>query len=271
MKSDICWMVPECFWCGAEKSCAAGWREGEAVCSFGWRECFWLFDVAALMPVGTPAALGRLCGTPWRASAGTASRTSWWEPFEHLKHNHERRRKSWAPFQLPFPTLQHPRVFTEGFTVVLWRCLWNPYLIHCAPPPLPAHFLPSSTGNWTARHRVRSDIVGQASTTDKISICTAAPRITHTLVIIATVTMTSLICYSWLDADRRWRIPLLPGQYPQVWSSCTFPPARWKIVNSWGCRLPLMVSDKYKVGEEESRLTLSFSVARTSSFLHKQK
>lgn len=37
---------------------------------------FGLFGVAALTPAGTLAALGRLCGTPWRGSAGTASRTS---------------------------------------------------------------------------------------------------------------------------------------------------------------------------------------------------
>lgn len=62
--------------------------EGEAVCSFGQRDYlfFGLLGVAALTPAGTLAALGRLCGTPWRESAGTASRTSWWEPSERLEH-----------------------------------------------------------------------------------------------------------------------------------------------------------------------------------------
>lgn len=56
--------------------------EGEAVCSFGQGDflssysSLGVFGVAALTLAGTLAALGRLCGTPWRESAGTASRTS---------------------------------------------------------------------------------------------------------------------------------------------------------------------------------------------------
>lgn len=80
----------ECFWCGTEKSCAAVRRERKGkLCVPSDREIFFFFgllDVAALTPAGTLAALGRLCGTPWRESAGTASRTSWWEPSERLEH-----------------------------------------------------------------------------------------------------------------------------------------------------------------------------------------
>lgn len=135
-------------------------------------------------------------------------------------------------------------------------------LIHRAPPPLPARFLPSSTGNWTARHRARSGIAGQAPTTEKSS-CKD-----HTYTDRSSHSSWPDLLLIWLHAESRWRIPLLPGQCPQVWSFYTFPPARWKIGTSWeGCLSP--IASKYKVGKEDSRLTLSFSVARTSSFLQR--
>lgn len=46
------------------------------------------------------------------------------------------------------------------------------YLIHCVPPPPPVHSLLSSTGSWTARHRERSDVTGQASTTEVKAVVT---------------------------------------------------------------------------------------------------
>lgn len=121
-----------------------------------------------------------------------------------------------------FITLQYPCVF-RGFYIGLRQCSESlqkkkaTYLIHCAPPPPRARFLPSSTGNSIARHRARSN----AAVKYRFQF---APQlqVSHTLVVVATV--LSLICYS----DSRWRIPLLPGQYPQVWSFCTFPPARLK-------------------------------------------
>lgn len=162
--------------------------EGEAVCSFGQRDLFFfgLFGVAALTPASTLAALGRLCGTPWRESAGTASRTSWWEPSERLEHRTkttmsggkkaEQKFKRQCLFQLcntfVFKCNSTPvcsqRVFTVvcGSAVESFRERKLPYPIHCAPPPPPARFLLSLAGNWTARHRERSDVTGQASTTE---------------------------------------------------------------------------------------------------------
>lgn len=40
------------------------------------------------------------------------------------------------------------------------------YLIHCVPPPPPVHSRLLSAGSWTARHQERSDVIGQALTTE---------------------------------------------------------------------------------------------------------
>lgn len=61
-----------------------------ATCRQGGRgSCVFLVEerrFRAFMPVDTPAALAPPCGTLWRASVGTASHTSWWEPSGHLVH-----------------------------------------------------------------------------------------------------------------------------------------------------------------------------------------
>lgn len=116
--------------------------EGEAVCSFGQRDFFFfgLLGVAALTPAGTLAALGRLCGTPWCGSAGTASRTSWWEPSVRLEHRTkttmsggrkaEQKFKWQCLFQLCntfFLNATAPPCVHRGFLQSFAAVLWNPF------------------------------------------------------------------------------------------------------------------------------------------------
>lgn len=98
-------------------------------------------------------------------------------------------------------------MFTEGFTVVCGSAVESfrerklPYPIHCAPPPPPARFLQSLAGNWIARHRERSDVtVKHQQRRHKLSICTAAAAISHTLVIVATVSGLISCSYDFTQA-----------------------------------------------------------------------
>lgn len=164
--------------------------EGEAVCSFGQRDFFFFWFVwccgshackysgctratlrNSLAWVSGHCISHQLMGTIW---APRTQKRQWAEA-EKLSRNSSGSAFSNCVTHLFFCFLkmqQHPRVFTEGFTVVCGSAVESfrerrlPYPIHCAPPPPPARSLLSLAGNWTARHRERSDVTGQASTTE---------------------------------------------------------------------------------------------------------
>lgn len=249
-----------CFQASTIKWCAAGklktWNQmtnvsniSENICrqSRGGRRGSCMFQVEersfrTFRPAGTPAALGQLFGTLWRESVGTASHTSWWEPSGHLVGNreHDKDVTQWREMIITTvysgshgflgrnsgTTLCSHRVLPTG--PVYWKMN---HLIHCVPPPPPAHSLLLSTGSWTGRHRARSDVRGQRADNTGVKAVVIDQNVNVSQVLIKTkaeITMRDVLTDQFPNGMSRWRIPLLPGRCHQVWSSYTSPPVTIK-------------------------------------------